>query len=131
MTFLAEAVDLPCRKSGIRVRIYSAPSNPSVVCSESSSVLSQPHRVGICMTLSMVTYLGILPRLIKRQQFLQTPRGTSLMEMEHYDRIALRTTSSCLQHRLDRARRLYALQWFFVFLFADNLDHPPDSHTWP
>jgi hypothetical protein len=24
MTFLAEAVDLPCRKSGIRVRIYSA-----------------------------------------------------------------------------------------------------------
>jgi hypothetical protein len=44
MTFLAEAVDLPRRKSGIRVRIYSALSNPSVVCSESSSVLSQPHR---------------------------------------------------------------------------------------
>jgi hypothetical protein len=43
MTFLAEAVDLPAGKW--RVESIRRSSNPSVVCSESSSVLSQPHRV--------------------------------------------------------------------------------------
>jgi hypothetical protein len=74
MTFLAEAVDLPCRKSGIRVDLFGA-SNPSVVCSESSSVLSHTAW-GICMTLSMVTYLGILPAFDQAAAIL-VPRGTS------------------------------------------------------
>jgi hypothetical protein len=46
MTFLAEAVDLPRRKSGIRVRIYSAPPIHQLFVRNHLSVLSQPHRVG-------------------------------------------------------------------------------------
>jgi hypothetical protein len=128
LTFLAEAVDLPRRKSGIRVRIYSALLQ-SISClfgiifpfCQSSLVW------GICMTLSMVTYLGIFPRVwIKRQHFLQTPRGTSLMEMEHYNRIAfayyLVLTCSIVWTVLVV---FYALQWFFIrYLFADDLEHP-------
>jgi hypothetical protein len=79
MTFLAEAVDLPRRKSGIRVRIYSALlQSISCLFGIIFRFVTAPSW-GICMTLSMVTYLGIFPRVwIKRQQFLQTPRGTSL-----------------------------------------------------
>jgi hypothetical protein len=43
------------------------------------------------------------------------------MEMEHYDRIALRTPRPYLQHRLDRARCLYALQWFFHYLLTTSI----------
>jgi signal transduction histidine kinase len=90
MTFLAEAVDLPRCKRGIRVRIFFALlQSISCVFGLIFPFCQSPVVWGACMTISMVTYLGIFPRVwIKRQQFLQTPRGTSLMEMEHYDRIA-------------------------------------------
>jgi hypothetical protein len=80
----------------------------------------------------MVTISEFSPRWIKRQQFLQTPRGTSLMEMEHYDRIAfayyLVLTCSIVWTVLVVFTRSSG---FFHWLFADNLDHPSDSHTWP
>jgi hypothetical protein len=45
------------------------------------------HRVGYLHDLIYGNLSRNFPRVwIKRQQFLQTPRGTSLME--HYDRIA-------------------------------------------
>jgi hypothetical protein len=62
----------------------------------------------------MVTYLGILPRPDQAAAVLANTTGYFLMEMEHYDRIALRTTSSYLQHRLDRARRLTRSSGFFI-----------------
>jgi signal transduction histidine kinase len=128
LTFLAEAVDLPRRKSGIRVRIYSALLQ---AISTTSGIIfpfcPNPIAWGICMIGSMVAYIGIFPRVwFKRQQFLQTPRGTSLMEMEHYDRIAfayyLVLTCSIVWTVLVV---FYMLQWFFIrFLFADDLTHP-------
>jgi hypothetical protein len=52
------------------------------------------------------------------------------MEMEQSYRLCV-LPRPYLQHRLDRARRLYAPSFFIGYLFADNLDHPSDSHTWP
>jgi signal transduction histidine kinase len=128
LTFLAEAVDLPRRKSGIRARIFLALLQ---AISTMSGIIfpfcPNPIAWGFCMIISMVAYLGIFPRVwIKRQKFLQTPRGTSLMEMEHYDRIAfayyLVLTCSIVWTVLVV---FYMLQWFFIrFLFADDLDHP-------
>jgi hypothetical protein len=74
MTFLAEAVDLPAGKW--RERIYSALLQ-SISCLFGIIFRFVTAPSGICMTLSMVTHLGFSPRLIKRQQFLQTPRGIS------------------------------------------------------
>jgi hypothetical protein len=127
MTFLSEAVDLPRRKSGIRTRIYSALlQSISCLCGIIFPFCPNPMLWGACMTLSMITYLGIFPRVwIKRQQFLRTPRGTTLTEMEHHDRIAfgyyLVLTCSIIWTVLVV---FYMLQWFFIrFLFSDDPTH--------
>jgi hypothetical protein len=52
------------------------------------------------------------------------------MEMEHYDRIAfayLVLTCSIVWTVLV----VFTRSSGFLYLFADNLDHPLDSHTWP
>jgi signal transduction histidine kinase len=127
LTFLAEGVDLPRRKSGIRARIFS--SLLQAISTLSGLIFPFcPNTIvwGACMTISMVAYLGIFPRVwIKRQKLLQTPRGTSLTEMEYYDRIAfayyLVLTCSIVWTVLVV---FYMIHWFSIFfLLSENITH--------
>jgi hypothetical protein len=127
MTFLAEAVDLPREKSGNRAQIYSAlRQSLSCFCGLLFPFCPNAYMWGTCIAISWWSFLGIFPRVwTKRQRFLRTPRGRSLVEMEHYDRVAfayyLVLSCSVVWTVLVV---FFMSNWLFIrFLFPDDLTH--------
>ena len=88
MTLLAESVDLPKKTNPWEGAVIFASSQAlSTFCGFVLPFCTTWYTWSFWMTLSFMTFFPIFPRvMVRREAFLQTPRGRTVLEREHYDR---------------------------------------------
>ena len=88
MTLLAESTDLPKKPMPFAgATVFAVSQSLSTLCGLIFPFCINFYTWSIVMILSFVCFLPIFPRvMVRRETFLKTPRGRTVLEREHYDR---------------------------------------------